>query len=119
MNTLTRLRTGLVATALLLTYATTSAQRYHRHRYEHGRTTVVVKPVATAPAINSTGSNDRLAIAVAYLQKSRYLTVKKYAKMTRLTRNMAKAELDAFAADARKPVIAVMNGKKRLYTLRG
>lgn len=57
-------------------------------------------------------------MAVAYLEHNQYLSVKKYAKMTGLSKDMAEAELDAFACDKRNPVTLVISGKKKLYTKR-
>lgn len=57
-------------------------------------------------------------MAMAYLKNHEYLTVKKYAKMTELSKAAAKAELDAFVADKDRPIEAVMRGKKKVYILK-
>ena len=57
-------------------------------------------------------------MAMAYLQNHDYLTVKRYANMTELSKAAAKAELDAFAADKDRPIDAVVRGKKKVYILR-
>ncbi len=58
-------------------------------------------------------------MATAYLEHNQYLSVKKYAKMTGLTKAMARAELDAFACDERNPITPViLNRKKLVYTKR-
>lgn len=57
-------------------------------------------------------------MAMAYLKNHEYLTVKKYAKMTELSKAAAKAELDAFVADKERPLEAVIRGKKKVYILR-
>lgn len=38
--------------------------------------------------------------------------------MTGMPKATAKAELDAFSDDKDKPIVAVIRGKKRVYTLR-
>ena len=55
---------------------------------------------------------------MAYLKSHDYLTVKKYAKMTEMSKEAAKAELDAFSADKDRPIEAVIRGKKEVYILR-
>ena len=55
---------------------------------------------------------------MAYLKSHDYLTVKKYAKMTALSKEVAKAELDAFAADKDKPIEAVVRGKRIVYIVK-
>ena len=73
-------------------------------------------------------------MAMAYLKSHDYLTVRRYAKMTELSKAAAKAELDAFAtelskaaakaeldafaADKDRPIEAVIRGKKKVYILR-
>ncbi|MBS7199081.1 MAG: hypothetical protein KH111_13230, partial [Bacteroidales bacterium] len=58
---------------------------------------------------------ERFAMVIAYFEKHEYLTIKEYAKMTRLTKAAAEAELDAFAMDKNKPVKVVIRGKKKVY----
>ena len=57
-------------------------------------------------------------MAMAYLKNHEYLTVKRYAKMTELSKAAAKAELDAFVADKDRSIKAVIRGKKKVYILR-
>lgn len=100
------------------TCITTNAQ--HRfYRVHHRPVTVVSRPVATVHVSNRFSQKERLAIAIAYLKEHECLTIKKYAQMTQLTKETAKAELNAFAMDSRKPIIAVANGNKKVYKIRG
>lgn len=57
-------------------------------------------------------------MAIAYLTRNQYLSVMQYAKMTGLSKDMAEAELDAFACDDKNPVELVVTEKKKLYTKR-
>ena len=61
---------------------------------------------------------ERFRMVMAYLKSHDYLTVKRYAKMTEMSKEAAKAELDAFAADKDRPIEAVIRGKKKVYILR-
>ena len=73
------------------------------------------------PAIlvrNRFTQKERFRMAMAYLKNHEYLTVKKYAKMTELSKAAAKAELDAFVADKERPLETVIRGKKKVYILR-
>lgn len=57
-------------------------------------------------------------MAMAYLKEHEYLTVKRYAKMTELSKAAAEAELDAFAADQDRPIETAIRGKKKVYIIR-
>jgi len=96
---------GIIAVAMVVACPAANAQRHCRHLH---RTPRVV-----------TDWQNRLSMAVAYLDSHSYLTVKKYAKMTGLTKSVAEAELDAFARDKGKPIVAVAQGKKKVYAKRG
>lgn len=105
--------------ASLLTCCSANAQRYYRHHHHpHYVVTVVAKPAATVRVSNRLNQKERLQMAVAYLEHNQYLSVKKYAKMTGLSKEMAEAELDAFACDKRNPVTLVISDRKKLYTKR-
>ena len=110
---------GLTALVSLLTSCSASAQRYYRHHHHpHHVVTVVAKPATTVRISNRLNQKERLQIAIAYLDRNQYLSIKQYAKMTGLTKDMAEAELDTFARDKRNPVTLVITGKKKLYTKR-
>lgn len=110
---------GLTALVSLLTSCSASAQRYYRHHHHpHHVVTVVAKPATTVRVSNRLNQKERLQIAIAYLDRNQYLSIKQYAKMTGLTKDMAEAELDTFARDKRNPITLVIMGKKKLYTKR-
>ena len=113
---------GLTTVASILTCGSADAQRYYRHHhrsyYPQRIVTVVARPATTVRISNRLNQKERLQIAVAYLENNQYLSVKKYAKMTGLSKEMAEAELDAFACDKRNPVTLVISDRKKLYTKR-
>lgn len=106
--------------ASILVCGSADAQRYyhHHHRFYYPQriVTVVARPATTVRISNRLNQKERLQIAVAYLEHNQYLSVKKYAKMTGLSKEMAEAELDAFACDKRNPVTLVISDRKKLYT---
>lgn len=118
MNAILKLRTGLMAAALAMVCTTASAHRRPYYRHSH-HVTVVVSPAVTTHVSNRFSKNDRLDMAVAYLRQNRTLSVSKYAWMTGLPRQTAKAELDAFAKDRMTPIVAIAKKTKTVYTLRG
>lgn len=110
---------GLTLVASLLTCCSVSAQRHpRRHYYPRSVVTVVAKTAATVCVSSRFNQKERLQIAVAYLEHNPYLSVRQYAKMTGLPKDMAEAELDAFACDKRNPVTLVILDRKKLYTRR-
>ena len=115
MKSMRKLTMGVMAVAILLSCGTVEARRWHSR--PSSVVTVVVRPTATAPVVHGCSQHERFKMAVGYLKKHEYLTVKKYAKMTELSLPAAKAELDAFAADRHRPIKAVMRGGKKIYTL--
>lgn len=122
MNAIVKI--GLTAVASVLVCGSADAQLYshhHQHRSYHPRrvVNVVPGPAAAARISNHLNQKQRLQMATAYLEHNQYLSVKKYAKMTGLTKAMARAELDAFACDERNPITPViLNRKKLVYTKR-
>ena len=94
--------------------------RHHWHRYyrPYNVVTVVSKPAVTIHVNNHLNQKERFKMAMAYLKNHDHLTVKKYAKMTGLSKMAAEAELDAFVADKDKSVIAVVRGKKKVYIMK-
>ena len=119
----------MVVAAMFFACGSANAQRWHRHGY-HGHVvhaacmaypthvTVVAKPAVTTHISNRLNQKERFNMAMAYLKSNGSLTVKQYSKMTGLTKETAKAELDAFAADKSKPIVSTYNGKKQIYLLR-
>lgn len=51
----------------------------------------------------------------AYLEQHTHISVKQYAKMTRLSKALAEAELDAFAMDKKGIIRVVVSGNKKVY----
>lgn len=106
--------------AVFVFFCSTASAQYRRFSYRvRPVAAVVVKPAVTVHVSNRFTLQERLAMAVAYLDCNRFISVKKYARITGLTKEMAEAELDAFSRDRRKPIVTVMNGKKKMYTLKG
>ncbi|HIS22920.1 MAG TPA: hypothetical protein IAC09_05720 [Candidatus Cryptobacteroides intestinipullorum] len=103
---------------IVLSCGTADAQRWHRHYRPYRAVTVVSRPARTVHVTNSFTQKERFGMAMAYLKNYGYLTVKKYAKMTGLSKTAAKAELEAFAADKDKPVTAVIRDGKKVYVIR-
>lgn len=121
MNPIFKKTTALLVIVLLLACVTANAQGHYRHHHFHCSPrviTVVAKPSATVRINNRFNQKERLRMAIAYLARNQYLSVKQYAKMTGLSKDMAEAELDAFACDDKNPVELVVTEKKKLYTKR-
>ena len=112
-----KLKIAMVAIVILLSCGTADAQRWRWYSRPY-RVTVVTRPDVTVHVGNRFTQKERFRMAMAYLKSHDYLTVKKYAKMTELSKAAAKAELDAFAADKDRPIEAVIRGKKNVYILR-
>lgn len=110
-------KTGILVIALALVCGSANAQHWRRYNPYHPDrvVTVVVRPDVTSHVSNRFNQKERLAMAVAYLETHKYLTIKQYAKMTRLSKTSAEAELDAFAMDKKKPIQLVIRGKKKVY----
>ena len=113
-----KLKIAAVAMATLLSCGTADAQRWRWHSRPYRVVTVVTRPDVTVHGSNRFTQKERFRMAMAYLKSHDYLTVKKYAKMTELSKAAAKAELDAFVADKDRPIEAVIRGKKKVYILR-
>lgn len=95
--------------------------RHHSHHGIRRPITVVTTPrpskVTVVKTNNHLSQDERYIIAIAYLNNNEYLSAKQYAKITGLDKDIAEAELDAFAFDKKKSIAMVMDGKKKLYTL--
>ena len=89
---------------------------HHSHHYRP-HTTIVVTPPKAKITHNHLSHTDRLKMAISYLRSNKYLKVKKYAKMTGLSTEMAETELNAFAMDSNIPITFSMQGKKKTYIL--
>lgn len=117
MNSTGKLKIGIMAAAIVLACGTAEAQHRHWHSHPHRVVTVVSRPAVTVHIDNRFNQKERFKMAMAYLKDHRYLTVKKYAKITKLPKEAAEAELNAFALDRDKPIRAVVKGKKKVYVM--
>ena len=115
MNSIFKKAIGLMAVISFMTCCSASAQ--HRHHPQRV-VTIVAKPATTVRIDSRFNRKERLQMAIAYLKQNQYLSIKKYAKMTGLSKDMAEAELDTFACNERNPITLVVTGKKKLYTKR-
>lgn len=115
MRSTGKLKIAMMAIVILLSCGTANAQRWHSRPYRV--VTVVTRPDVTVHVGNRFTQKERFRMAMAYLKDHDYLTVKRYAKITELSKAAAKAELDAFAADKDRPIEAVIRGKKKVYIL--
>lgn len=114
-----KLRVAMMAIiVVVLSCGTANAQRWHRYHRPYHAVAVVSRPAVTVHVSNHFTQKERFRMAMAYLKNHKYLTIKKYAKMTELSNAAAKAELDAFVADKDRPIEAVMRGKKKMYILK-
>ena len=118
MKPIGKLKIAIMTLVIVLACGTANAQRWYRHHRPYRVVTVVSKPVVTVHVSNRFTQKERFRMAMAYLKSHDYLTVKKYAKMTKLSKAGAEAELDAFASDKSKPIAAVMRGRKKVYVIR-
>lgn len=102
--------------AIVLSCGAANAQRWLSRPYRV--VTVVTRPDVTVHVSNRFTQRERFRMAMTYLKNHEYLTVKRYAKMTELSKAAAKAELDAFAADKDKSIETAIRGKKKVYIIR-
>lgn len=115
MCTTGKWKTGILVVAMALVCGTTNAQYWHRHYRPNRVAAIVVRPDVTSHVSNRFDQKERLAMAVAYLETHKYLTIGQYAKMTQLSKASAEAELDVFAMDKKKNIQLIIRGKKKVY----
>ncbi|MGL5683948.1 MAG: hypothetical protein ACRDDZ_12995 [Marinifilaceae bacterium] len=65
---------------------------------------------------NSFNSKDRLALIEIYLKNNKYISSKKYARMTGLSKQVAELELEHFSEDLENRIKVIRSGKSKLYT---
>lgn len=121
MKAIGKMKIVMIVAAMIFACSSADAQRWHRHAYHRvvpAHVTVVAKPAVTTHITNQLNQKERFNMAMTYLKSNGTLTVKQYSKMTGLTKEIAKAELDSFAADKSKPIVSTYNGKKQIYLLR-
>ena len=126
MNMRTRLFATVMAVMLLLSSAISAeARRPHRRgagcyripRVEARMPLVRTIKMERTTTVNKTSRPERKLMAVAYLQRNLYLTVKEYCGITNLDKRFAEAELDSFTLDKKDPLVRKVQGKKVIYTL--
>lgn len=115
MKAIGKLKMTVAIIVLFCFCGSANAQHGCWHHRPHRAVTVVYQPTVAAHISNRFSQKERLAMAIAYLETHEYLTIKKYAQMTKLTKATAEAELDAFAMDKNRPVMIVIRGKKKVY----
>lgn len=115
MYTTRKWKTGILVIAMILVCGAANAQHWHRHYHSNRVVTVVVRPDVISHVSNRFNPKERLAMAIAYLETHEYLTIRQYARMTKLSMVSAEAELDAFAMDKKKTIQLVIRGKKKVY----
>lgn len=110
-----KLRVAAVAAAMALTGCAMAAP--HRPPRPHRVAAVVVRPTVITHVCNSIGPKERLAMAVAYIKSHGHITAKQYARLTKLPKATAEAELEAFARGRHNPITGVTKGKKKVYVM--
>ena len=118
MCTTRKWKAGILVVAMILVCEAVNAQHWHRHYRPNRAVTVVVQPDVISHVSNRFNQKERFAMAIAYLETHKHLTIRQYAKMTKLSVVSAEAELDAFAMDKKKPIQFVIRGKKKVYIKR-
>lgn len=123
MRTMANLR-KCVFMVLALVMGGEMVQARHRHIYRtpvysagRCRVTVINHVASPVKVVQHISSRERWGMITAYLGKHPNLSIKEYAAMTGLSKKMAEAELDAFAADKKKNLAVTVVGKKKLYSL--
>lgn len=113
MNSARIIKTTLTAAAFFLICTTANAQHRRCRPYFRPVVAIVAKP---APRIvNRLSQSERLAMALAYINRNGAITAKQYSNITKLSKSTAEAELDAFALRRNNPITIVVKGKKKLY----
>ena len=107
---------SVIVMVLLACFSCTAHRGHHHYRpHRPARVVVVASPLQKAHVANRLSKEDRLAMAIAYLDKNKRMSVKTYAKMTGLDKAVAEAELDAFVFDRNIPIAISVSGKKKVY----
>ncbi len=114
---------GMVAALFALVCTTSTAHRHVRPLRSHMVRVAMHPHYAARPAVTVRISNhitqkERLDMALAYIRKNGAISPKKYAKITGLQKKTAEAELESFAADKSKPVVAADRNGKTVYKAR-
>lgn len=105
MKVFGKIRIALIVAMMVFACGSADAQRWHRHHGHVAHTacmvppthvTVVSRPATTTHISNRLTQKERFEMARVYLKTHDTLTVKQYAKMTGLSKDVAKAELEVF-----------------------
>lgn len=102
--------------ALILACETSGAQRLHHHKHPHKTVTVVTRTPRVIRIHAPANPTERLFMAMAYLDTHKYLTARRYAKMTKQSVKAARAELNSFARSNGNPICGIVRKNKKVYT---
>lgn len=116
MNTVKQWKAVLLMMASALIGTPTIAQPRHLHHYRPVTVITIATHPASAPK-DGYSQKARLDMAVKYLKTHKYITIKKYAKTTKISKSAAEAELDSFSKSKRTPIKTVIRKGKKVYTL--
>lgn len=114
MKTVRQWKAGFLIMATALICTTSLAQPRH-FRPHHPVAVVSITPSPAPRPVSGYTQKERLALAVSYLKKHKYLTVKRYAKMTKLSKVAAEIELDSFSKST--PIRPVIRKGKKVYAM--
>lgn len=106
---------SILTLVLAFTYGTLDLQARRKPERPRPPVAVVLKPAPPVIIENCYTPRERLNIALNYLSNHQYLTVKKYAKLVKLSEAAARAELNMWAANSRNRIAATFRGKNRVY----
>lgn len=106
---------GILALVLAFTYGTLDLQARRRPERPRPPVAVVIKPAPPVIIESRYTPRERLNMALNYLSNHQYLTVKKYAKLVKLSEAAARAELNMWAANSRNRIAATLRGKDNVY----
>lgn len=106
---------SMMAVVFLSGTCVMEARRLPRRSHRLPRVIVRTVPPATAVSHSYIGQEKRLAVAMSYLEANGYLTLNRYAKITGLSKNAARTELEVFVSDRNIPIKAIVICEKRVY----
>lgn len=106
---------GILILALAFTYGTLEVQARRKPERPHPPLAVVIAPTTPVIIDSRYTPRERLNIALNYLSNHQYLTVKKYAKLVRLSEAAARTELNMWVANSRNRIAATLRGKDKVY----
>lgn len=116
MMTTNLLKIAALIAVRIFTCETSGAQRLHHAKHPHKTVAVVCRPPQIIKVHTPANPTDRLFMAMAYLGKHKYLTARRYAKMTKLSAQSARAELNSFARSNGNPIRSIVRRNTKVYT---